>query len=219
MHTEAIARRRFYTEKPFTQKPLQRETVTRGNFYTQTFLHAEAFAQSRFCTILFYTQSFYTEKPSHKAVFTRHNTAFTHRRFYTHRNLYTKHYLHKVQRYTKGVFAERFFRTKKKRKETFPTEQVVHKTVFTRRNLLHTGIFGTKRHLHRFVFTCVKIIVLPQLLKSNRLAKSQRRLPGINKGCRIVFFFYSFGIFFGVRASSIFPWFSSIFPWFSSMFP
>ena len=35
----------------------------------------------------------------------------------------------------------------------------------------------------------------------------------------LVFFFYSFGIFFGFCASSIFPWFSSIFPWFSSMFP
>jgi hypothetical protein len=35
----------------------------------------------------------------------------------------------------------------------------------------------------------------------------------------LAFFFYSFGFFFGFRASSIFPWFSSIFPRFSSMFP
>ena len=41
----------------------------------------------------------------------------------------------------------------------------------------------------------------------------------LGKGCRIVFFFYSFGFFFWLRASSIFPWFSSIFPWFSSIFP
>ena len=44
----------------------------------------------------------------------------------------------------------------------------------------------------------------------------------LGKGCRIVFgffFVYSFGFFFWLRASSIFPWFSSIFPWFSSIFP
>ena len=176
LHADVLHRETIYTE-----------TFAERNSYTRHFLHTNVSTRRSLCTepflhnFVLHTKFLHRENPHtkqflHVTTQLLHTDASTHTETFTQSTIYTKY------KDTQKEFLQRDFSVqKKKRKETFPTEQVVHKTVFTRRNLLHTGIFGTKRHLHRFVFTCVKIIVLPQLLKSNRLAKSQRRLPGINK--------------------------------------
>ena len=133
MHTEAIARRRF------TQKPLQRETVTRGIFYTQTFLHAEAFAQ--FC----FTHKVSTQRNPHTKQFLHVTTQLLHTDASTHTETFTQSTIYTKYKDTQKEFLQRDFSVQKKNaKKPFPQSKLYIKQ-FSHAETFYTQAFLAQR--------------------------------------------------------------------------
>ena len=103
-------------------------------FYTEEFLHTEAFTQRSD-----YTESLYTQTRLHTEAFTQrslYTEELLHTRAFTHRSCYTQTLLHKEVFTQRTLTHRRVYRQKLLRKE-----------VFTERVFTH-GSFHTQKFLH-----------------------------------------------------------------------
>ena len=89
----------------------RRDISHRENYYTQKFLHTEAFAQRCFTHKSFYTEAFTHSRPLHRETFT--HSKLLHRETFTQSKLVRREMSSQRSIYTEQVFAQRSFYTEK----------------------------------------------------------------------------------------------------------